>query len=407
MNLDKTKETFQLTFAKKWVENKYIGTAEMATGTGKTFASFQCVLSALRDGVIKEGDTILVLAETTAREKDFFDDLKKFDSIYKKKLSKKFHWEFACYQSAYKWKNRHYPMVISDEIHDSLTLEYSAFYKNNTYSALVGLSATVERNTPLYEDSPYTKGDLLDKYCPSIYKITQSEAIEHGIIANYELWVYMHTLDDKEKCVSAGTKVKPFKTTEKAAYDYYDSQFKRALFLPEGKSKTYQIRNASARRAKILYNLPSKLKIMKKLVDIPKRKVIFGNSLDALYKITPYTVSSKLDKEENKKIRQDFEDGKINTIASFKMLKQGANLSEVKFAVLHSYYSISKDYIQRVGRILRKDGNKKGIIVVLVTMGTQEEVWFRKMIQHLKGIKIREFGILGETQLIKSINDYN
>lgn len=55
------------------------------------------------------------------------------------------------------------------------------------------------------------------------------------------------------------------------------------------------------------FNLPSKVNIIKQLINtINGKTIIFGNSLDALLKITPNVVSSKNDEKKNDFIRYNF-----------------------------------------------------------------------------------------------------
>ena len=46
-----------------------------------------------------------------------------------------------------------------------------------------------------------------------------------------------------------------------------------------------------------------------------------------------------------------------------------------------SYYSTEKDLIQRLGRL--RDNGEIGYVFILITMGTQEEVWFNKMFKDI------------------------
>jgi superfamily II DNA or RNA helicase len=184
----------------------------------------------------------------------------------------------------------------------------------------------------------------------------------------------------KNKTVKAGNKKKPFMQTEWAAYQYWDKQFKRAMFMDD-KIKTFMIRNTSAARAKILYNLESKIKACQKLVtklEAKKhRSILFGNSLDALKKVTPNVVDGYNSDKQNEALRKAFDNKKIDTIASFKKLKQGANLVGLDTCIIMSYYSKSKDLIQRIGR-LRNDGTL-GDVYIFLTLNTQEEKWFQDM----------------------------
>jgi ERCC4-related helicase len=65
------------------------------------------------------------------------------------------------------------------------------------------------------------------------------------------------------------------------------------------------------------------------------------------------------------------------------MLKQGANIrGGLDTVMIVSFYGKSVDWIQRIGR-LSKDGDKEGRIIIFVTLETQEEKWFKKMVDKI------------------------
>jgi superfamily II DNA or RNA helicase len=57
--VDNRKELIQKAAYDAWIDNNRIGTAELATGTGKTFVAFRAILS------MPKGANCLILAETT------------------------------------------------------------------------------------------------------------------------------------------------------------------------------------------------------------------------------------------------------------------------------------------------------------------------------------------------------
>lgn len=65
------------------------------------------------------------------------------------------------------------------------------------------------------------------------------------------------------------------------------------------------------------------------------------------------------------------------------MLEQGANLSKLNNIILHSYYGREKSFIQRLGRG-RLDTNKPINLIVILTKNTQEEVWYRNMMENIE-----------------------
>lgn len=356
-----------------WLNAGNRGTLELITGLGKT----KIALDAVK--LYPEDAKILFLAETTGRELELENEQQKWGLLgYKIK--------FACYQSAYKWKDTEWDLVIADEIHDSLTPQYSKFYTNNKYKAIMGLSATIDRKAVVDEEEMLLKGHLLDRFCPVVYTYGIDEGQEDGTARKLEVYVINHKLDVLTKNVQGGSKAKPFMQTEWSAYQYRDDQFRKAIFSPEH-IKQFKIRTTSAARAKLLYDLPSKIGATKKLLDnLSGKTIIFGNSLSALEQITPNVVSSNNTDDKNKEIRENFDTGMIDHIASFKKLKQGANLVGLDNVIIHSYYGKSKDLIQRIGR-LRQNG-EVGKVFVFCTFGTQEVKWLENMFDSTSITKI-------------------
>lgn len=380
VSINKKKDVIQQKALEQWIKSGKKGTCEIATGIGKTILALHALYTMPMDG-----KTHLFLAESTSREKDFYDDCNKYAKIFGKNPLHDYNIQFFCYQTVYKWKKEpNIGLVIADEIHDSLTPAYSKFYFNNKYDAIIGLSATVNRETK-YEE--FTKGDLLDQIAPICFTYDLSTAQAEGTSRKLKVFVIQHRLDDKDKNIPSGNKNKRFYQTEKAAYDYWDKQHKKAWYIADDELRGYKIKTTSHKRSNILYSLPSKVNIISKLVNkLEGKTIIFGNSLDSLYKVTPNVLSSRQTDEKNNKLRSDFDKGKLKVIGSFKKLKQGANLEGLDNCVIMSYYSTEKDIIQRMGR-LRQNG-KIGYVFILLTLATQEEVWFNKMIQNLSEIEL-------------------
>jgi superfamily II DNA or RNA helicase len=236
------------------------------------------------------------------------------------------------------------------------------------------------------EEEIILKGHLLDDIAPVCYTYSIDDGQKDGTSRKLDVYVINHKLDISKKKMEAGTKKNRFLQTEWAAYNYKDQQFKKALWAPQA-VKSFRIRTTSAARAKLLYDLPSKIDATKLLIsNIPGKTIIFGNSIDALTKITPNVVSSKNTAKKNEKIREDFDKGKTKLIGSFKMLKQGANLVGLDNVVIHSYYSKSKDLIQRIGR-LRNNG-EVGRVFIFVTFGTQEQKWLDMMFENVDALNM-------------------
>ncbi|GEM_PF-1416249 len=364
------------------------GTIEAITGIGKTFISLM---------MIKElkPKSILFLAETNLRELDIRKDIAKFKEVFNYDILANHSVTFACYQSAYKWISTFYDMVVADEIHDSLTPQYFKYYENNKFNHLIGLSATIDKKSTFEIDGEeITKITLLNKIAPICFSYNIKQGQEDKTARELEISVIITELDDKKKIIpvdykdkTTGVK-KTFYQTEKDYYSYCHQRFIKCMFSDSDFLKQYWMR----KRNEILYNLPSKTESvisLLKAIDL-KRTIVFANSITELVKICP-TVSSKRIKDVNLQIIKDFNEGKINVIGSFKMLKQGINLDNLDTVILHSYYGVEKDFIQRVGRLRNRP--EKGNVIIFCTRGTQEETWLNKIIE-ATGLKFKTYNTM-------------
>jgi len=383
MKLDLVRNKIQNEALTHWKLNGKKGTCQIITGLGKTFISLHALYTMPKDGKVH-----LFLAEQTDRVKDLRDDILKYNKLFDRDVLNDYNLQFHCYQTVYKWKDKDFGLIISDEIHDSLSPAYSRFYFNNTYDAIIGLSATITRSTR-YEtdDGFYTKGQLLDKIAPVCYTYSVDDGQRDGTSRELDVYVIYNQLDTERKVIKSGNAKKVFYQTEKAAYDYWDKEHKRSWFILDEEKKQLKIRITSHKRSSILYNLESKIDITKQLLaHLDGKTIIFGNSLDSLHKVTPNVISSKNKDVDNERLRNNFDADKISTIGSFKKLKQGANLNNLDNCVIMSYYSTDKDFIQRIGR-LRNDGTV-GNVFILLTKNTQEEKWFDKIFQNINNLNI-------------------
>lgn len=271
------------------------------------------------------------------------------------------------------------------EIPDSLTPVYSQFYFNNKSEAIIGLSATINKNIQYVDknNKMFTKGDLLDKIAPICFKYTVNQGQLEGTSRKLNIYIINHELDPINKTVKAGSTKTSFFQTELNAYKYWDTQFKKSLFLNEDEPhRDLKILIASNKRRDLLYKLPSKIDIIKKLLDnIKGKSIVFGNSIDSLLQITRNTVSSRNTQEQNNVIREYFDNNKIKVIGSFKKLQQGANLGLLDNVILHSYYGVEGKFIQMFGRA-RINEDKIGNVFILATKDTQELVWLNKAIEN-------------------------
>jgi len=399
--IDKDREALAKEVVSKWEDKFCHGTVVLPTGSGKNFIAFRAI------STLQRGSEVLFLYERSNRKQVLLDELLKYAKLYHHHLQEDYDIKFCTYQAACRLKYMVYDMVVADEIHDAMTPTYSNFFKNNYYNAILGLTATAD--VSLKYPSGLTKGDYFNKYCPIIYTYTTEQAQRSGIQRKIEVHIVNLQLDDTLKNVVAGTSQKPFKTTERKNYDFWNNRFNQAVHSTtlldlELINQNRLIRSAAKKRADILYKLPTKLKASKELLKHleKKRVLIFGNSIDALSEIVNprKVISSRQTKTHNKLLlnlltKPVHVNSSFNHIASFKMIEQGNNIYGLDYVLIHSYYGKSKSLIQRIGR-LRKDGAKIGKVIILRTLNTVEDTWIDRMFKDVGGYKIIQHSSINE-----------
>jgi len=68
-----------------------------------------------------------------------------------------------------------------------------------------------------------------------------------------------------------------------------------------------------------------------------------------------------------------FNKGDVLALATSKVLNEGVNIPDASVAIILSGSGSSREHIQRLGRILRKKGDKQAVLYEVVARNTTEE----------------------------------
>lgn len=377
-----------------WYDAGMVGTLDLYTGAGKNFCFFKALYK-----VWPKGDKLAEIwfcSETNARKYDLEKEADKFESIYGNNPLKDFHINFGLYQSLYKDKNKSFDFVCLDEIQDCITPSRVEFLTRNKFKRKLGLTATPGLNKPV--SKTLNKEHFYNKYCPIIFSYHVHDAIDEGIYSKIKIDL-VYTSLDKETKHQLFKKGNP--CTELAYYRYFDRKYTTGI----GKSRMF----AAMKRSSCLSEMPSRIKVAKKLVDlyesVGEKTVIIGNSLDSLSQITPHVIKSRPKNEDylNKELRYKFDNDLINTLGSFKILQQGANLNSMNNLILFSHFSDEDKFLQRLGRA--RLGNHTTRVTVLCCIDTVEEEKVENFLRLFKNVdRYYNFNEYYEKRTIETAN---
>ncbi|MEM8810303.1 MAG: DEAD/DEAH box helicase, partial [Cyanobacteria bacterium P01_G01_bin.38] len=123
-----------------------------------------------------------------------------------------------------------------------------------------------------------------------------------------------------------------------------------------------------------------KLAVLENLLSqhYPDRTIVFTNDNATVYRISQDflipAITHQTPVKERHAILQNFRSGAYKTLVVSHVLNEGVDVPEARVAVLLSGTGSTREYIQRLGRILRKgDGNKLALLYEVIAEETTEE----------------------------------
>ena len=357
--------------AKQAVIKNNGGMIAMATGSGKSRVAVE-----LAKYYINSVDKSLSLIVPTEklRDENWKEEYSKWNADYLWTPTIR-----LCYASASKIQNKDFELAILDEGHNITELS-SEFFSNNKVERTVLLTATPPSD-------PVKKEILKSLGINLVYELTLDQAVRLGFVAPYKITVVSVALDNTTKNIPGGTKLKPFMTTESAAYAYHCKAIQQAMFdkTPSGR-KRHQF--AILRRMQFIYKIPSKTEVIKFLLEkvIPQddRSLIFCGSIEQAEAVCPNRYHSK----SGDKAYNAFKAEEINRLSCVKAINEGHNFPGVDSGIVGQLNSKEKDLVQRIGRLIRYRPGHEAHLYIVVSESTQDEKWLENAVENLDQSKI-------------------
>lgn len=405
---------YQQTAFENWKNNAQKGLFAMATGTGKTITSLNCLYEIYkRKGYYKA----IILVPTITLVNQWEQECHKFCfpniiKVYSKNLSWRDEVERVRFNEKYKPEgeseisyiiistyasyarervfnvlndlDRRRLLLIADECHNMGSGSLVRHLKEIPYLRRIGLSATPERQ---FDDNGNKK---LRKFFGAeeqyTYEYSMKEAIENGVLCRYMYYPHIVrlTADEMSEYVVLSEKISKYFNYSTCLFEDQDDILKRLLLA----------------RKRIIHKAENKLPLFKDiirkrfeekgnlkytLVYVPegnKPDYIgcnddFGYSEeiaddnDAEHLINQYTlavtqvdervtvrrfVSGQRDRDE---ILDDFATGRLNVLTSMKCLDEGVDVPRSELAIFCSSTGNPRQFIQRRGRVLRTHPEKR------------------------------------------------
>jgi superfamily II DNA or RNA helicase len=394
---------YQIEAYNKWVENGKKGLFAMATGTGKTLTSLNCLLNQYKEN---NSYKAVILVPTVALVNQWKDECRKFNFNNVITVSSQEKWPqnisflnsasnfidvsfvvIVTYASFYRTNfQSHFKnlpketLLIADEAHNLGSTNISKVLPKIHLNHRIGLSATPDRKFD--EIGNKSIEDFFNDKPPFVYSYTMQQAMDKGWLCKYKYYPHIVKLTDIE--------LAEYVKKSKQLIKYFDNQTKRykdckevEILLLERKRIIHKAHNKLAVFKKILeeefsergnlkYTLvyvpegiePNYDDVDDFIEDIEDISLINEytravSSTDSSVMVKQYTSSTS----NRNEVIKGFQQGKIDVLTSMKCLDEGVDVPRSELAIFCASTGNPRQFIQRRGRVLRTHPDKTFAVI--------------------------------------------
>lgn len=267
-----------------------------------------------------------------------------------------------------------YGLLIFDECHHLPTDFYRVIAEYSIAPYRLGLTATPERTDGKH-------ADLNELIGTEVYRRTPEDLAGDALA--------QHRIEQIKVKLSA---------LERDRYEAFireRNQFLQQSNIRLGSIRGWQefirasARSAAGRRALKAHNeakaialgTPGKMSVLTELVakHYPERTLIFTNDNATVYRISQDflipAITHQTPVKERHEILSRFKSGEYKTLVASHVLNEGVDVPEARIAILLSGSGSTREYIQRLGRVLRKSHHREKLAILyeVVSEDTVEE----------------------------------
>jgi len=391
---------YQINAYNSWEANNYMGMFAMATGTGKTITSLNCLLNEYKKTGIYRA---IITVPTTALVEQWKKECAKFNFKNIITVSSKENWDknlsffntaaklidtsyivIVTYSSLPRQRFQSYftqlpidTILIADETHNLGSQGLLRLLPNIHLKKRIGLSATPHRKfdeagnkaiQEFFNDEPpyivsYSMEEALNigwlckyMYYPHIVKLTDQEMEKYKILSlqllrmglfDKETGNFRSTPEIEKKLLErkriihkAANKLESFKAILRSEFDKRKNLKYTLIYVPEGVEASFDESDFSVETEDENILINEYTKAVSQTDDSVMVKQFTANSIN---------------REE---ILKNFENNKIDVLTSMKCLDEGVDVPRSELAIFCASTGNPRQFIQRRGRVLRLHKDK-------------------------------------------------
>lgn len=372
-SLKLTLRDYQREAIERWVKNGYRGVVALPTGSGKTLVGVAAIVETRERAliVVLTKDHVRQWYEEIVRTTDIPPELIGFYYSEEKRVAPI---TITTYQSASKYISKlapHFGLLIIDEVHHLPAEKFKTVALGSPAPKRLGLSAT-----PYREDGKHV--ELFPLMGGVVYHKSPAELVEEGYLAQYEVITIRVGLKPDER-----KKYLELKKRYRALVGV--ARFEDVLGAARrGDSRALEALKLATEMRKIVQMSKSKVEKVKEIVEREKgsKIIVFAHYVDLAKEIAQEVggllLTGEVDNAEREKILRVFRESKEGVLVVTTVGDEGLNIPDASVGILVAGTSSPRQFIQRLGRLLRPVPGKVAKLYEIITKGTAEEIHAKK-----------------------------
>jgi superfamily II DNA or RNA helicase len=362
-----------------WRQEGLRGVVVLPTGAGKTAVA----VSALE----KAGRSALVVVPTLALLKQWYSVLSDAfgESVTVGLLGGGYRevtpLTVTTYDSAYIHGERYgdrFALVVYDEVHHLPSPKYVGIPKTLLAPYALGLTATPERPDGGHELLPELAG-------PIVYR-REARDLAGTYLAPYDVvrLPIELTAREREAYEEADSVYREFLKTHRLSMRSPEDWQRFVMVASTSHSGGRGALLAARARQSIRANAERKTATLESLLKTHwlDRTIIFTKSVEEVYALSRRFLIPGVTYEtlarERKEVLDRFREGRYRAIIASDVLNEGVDVPEANVAVILAGSASHREFVQRLGRVLRPREGKRATLYELVTTDTGEEAAARR-----------------------------
>ena len=369
-----------------WRREELRGTVVLPTGAGKTAVAVRAIERA--------GRSTLVVVPTLALLKQWYSILSDSfgASVTVGLLGGGYHeitpLTVTTYDSAYIHAERYgdrFALVVYDEVHHLPAEKYAVIPQMLLAPYSLGLTATPERPDGGHELLPGLVGPVVYRRSP--------EDLAGIYLAPYETVSIPVELTTAERVEyeEADAVYRDFLKRHRLSVRSPEDWQRFIMVASTSHSGGREALLAARRRREIRASAERKGATLESLLKRhwEDRSIVFTKSVEEVYTLSTRFLVPGITYEtparERKEILDRFRDGRYRAIIASDVLNEGVDVPEANVAVILAGSASRREYVQRLGRVLRPREGKRAVLYELVTEGTGDEAASRRRRESFSG----------------------